>query len=65
LLQTFRDAPGVGRDINVLRTGFKLSGGDPAAMTPPPLLGADTDAVLSELGYGAAERVKLRAAGAL
>ena len=58
LLQTFRDAPGVARDI-------KMSDGDPAAMSPPPLLGADTEAVLSELGYGAAERANLRAAGAL
>ncbi len=65
LLQTFRDAPGVARDITVPRTGFKMSDGDPAAMSPPPQLGADTESILSELGYGAAEQADLRAVGAL
>ena len=65
LLQTFRDAPGVGRDITVPRTGFKMSGGDPVATSPPPLLGADTASILGALGYGATEQADLRAAGAL
>ena len=36
-----------------------------AAMGPVPALGADTDAVLGELGYAAAEIAALRAAGAV
>src|SRR5439155_9123881 len=39
LLGTFADAPGVGRDIRIVRTGFKLNGEAPAVDTPPPLLG--------------------------
>ena len=65
LLKTFHDAPGVGRDITVPRAGFKLSGGDPDAVAPPPILGADTETILSSLGYGVAEQATLRAAGAL
>jgi len=65
LLQTFRDAPGVGRDITVPRTGFKMSGGDPVATAPPPQLGADTASILCALGYDERQQAALRAAGAL
>ena len=61
LVQRFSGVPGVDRDVAVVRSGFRLASGDPAASIPPPLLGADTDAILAELGYSEAEGGALRA----
>lgn len=65
LLATFPDAPGVGRDISVVRTGIKLDGAAPSVTTPPPELGADTETVLGELGLTADEIAALRGSGAI
>ena len=61
MLATFKDAPGVGRDIRVVRTGFKLNGEPPSVDTPPPLLGQHSDEILGELGYSAEEMDALKA----
>lgn len=51
LLQTFDEVEGVDRPVRVVRSGFRLKSGDPEVRTPPPVLGADTKDLLSELGY--------------
>lgn len=53
LLHTFKQAPGVGKDVQVVRSGFRLASGDPRPSSPPPILGQDTLALLDSLGYDA------------
>jgi crotonobetainyl-CoA:carnitine CoA-transferase CaiB-like acyl-CoA transferase len=43
--------PGVDRPVRVVRSGFRLASGDPQPLSAPPALGADTAAILAELGF--------------
>ena len=65
LIARFDDVPGVGRAIELLRTGVKIDGTAPAVDRPPPVLGQDTDRVLGELGLDAAALRALRADGVI
>jgi len=61
----FADAPGVGRNLHLVRTGIKLNGAAPAVDTPPPRLGEHTDMLLTELGYSTDEVASLHQEGAV
>ncbi|HET8563546.1 MAG TPA: CoA transferase [Candidatus Binatia bacterium] len=63
LITRFQVAPGVDREIAVVRSGFRLASGDPGPATPPPSLGADTESILAELGYDRGAVAKLRKDG--
>jgi formyl-CoA transferase len=65
MIASFPDAPGVGRDIHVVRPGIKINGQAPSVETPPPLLGQHSDEILGELGYSAGEVAQLKQQGAV
>ncbi len=65
LIEKFPRAPGVNREIAVVRSGFHLASGNPGPATPPPALSADTETILQELGYDKKAIAKLRADGAI
>jgi crotonobetainyl-CoA:carnitine CoA-transferase CaiB-like acyl-CoA transferase len=52
-----------GAAVQVPTAGFKLNGAVLAPTQPPRLLGADTEAMLQQLGYSNAEIASLRADG--
>ncbi len=64
LVATF-DTPGVDRDVRIVRPGFRLDGARPATAAPPPLLGAETEEILMDLGLAAAEIAELRDKGVI
>jgi formyl-CoA transferase len=64
-LGTFADAPGVGRDLQIARTGMKLDGEAPSVDEPPPLLGQHNAEVFGALGLSASEIERLEAEGAI
>ncbi len=65
LVRAFDKVPGVDRPIAVVRAGFRLASGDPAPRCPPPVLGCDTEAILTEAGFSDAEISELRESRAI
>ncbi len=58
-------SPADGRALPYTNTPFKVSGEETGANCPPPLVGADTDAVLGELGYDSNAIQALRDGGVI
>jgi crotonobetainyl-CoA:carnitine CoA-transferase CaiB-like acyl-CoA transferase len=65
LIKRFPKAPGTDRDVAVVRSGFRLASGDPEPVVAPPVLSADTEDILAELGYDQDVIIKLRNDGAV
>ncbi len=65
LLKTFESVPDVDRPVTVVRSGFRLGSGDPVPSSAPPALGADTEALLNELGYSKRDVDELARDGAI
>ena len=64
-LKRYADVPGVGRDIEVVTTGYKRDGAAPALDAPPPELGQDNGAIWSEIGLSGEEIGGLKEEGAI
>ena len=64
-LGNFENVDGVGRDVSVVRPGVRINGEPLSVSRPPPVLGQDTDTVLSGLGLSKAEIDRLRADGVI
>jgi len=65
LIKHFQTTPGTDREIAVVRAGFRLASGDPEPGLSTPLLAADTEKILEELGYDGDSVARLRAEGAV
>ena len=61
----FDSVPGVDGPVGVPLAAFKFAHGGPSIETPPRPMGADTETVLGELGYGAGDIAGLRRAGVI
>src|SRR4051812_11156946 len=57
----FDSVPGIDGPVGVPLAAFKFAHGGPSIEVPPREMGADTEAVLGEVGYSAAEIAALRA----
>jgi crotonobetainyl-CoA:carnitine CoA-transferase CaiB-like acyl-CoA transferase len=65
IFHRFESAPGVEGAFGVPLAAFKFAHGGPSIEEPPHAMGADTDAVLAELGYDGAAIARLRGARAI
>jgi len=61
----FEEVPGVGRPVEVVRTGVRIDGASPAVDAPPPTLGQHNAEVFGQLGLTAEEIDALRSEGAI
>lgn len=58
--KTYKNAPGIGRDITLVTTGIKMDGSAPSVDAPPPELGQDNDSIWLEIGVCEEELVQLK-----
>ena len=65
LLADFAQAPGVGRDIRLLRTGVKIDGAALSVNQSPPELGQDNEEIYQQLGLSPEQIQQLRTQGVL
>ena len=56
---------GEDRPVTLINAGFTAEEGAPGLSRPVPQLGADTEAVLRDLGYEAGQLAQLREAGVI
>jgi crotonobetainyl-CoA:carnitine CoA-transferase CaiB-like acyl-CoA transferase len=63
-LADYPEVAGVDRTISLARTGFMVDGQRPIVDTPPPTLGAATDAILADLGYSPTQIAQMKENGA-
>ena len=61
----FEQVSGVGRDVELVRTGFRIDGERPRTESPPPQLGQHNHELLAELGLTADEIERLQQQGVL
>ena len=61
----FDSTPGIDGPLGVPLAAFKFAHGGPSIEHPPREMGADTEAVLRELGYSSDEIAGFRAARAI
>ncbi|HEY9281455.1 MAG TPA: CoA transferase [Eoetvoesiella sp.] len=65
MIGQFDQAQGVGRDIRVVRTGFKVDGQTPHVDSSPPTLGQHTAEILASLGFGDKDIENFKQEGAI
>ena len=65
LLANFAQAPGVDRDIRLLRTGVKIDGAALSVKQSPPELGQDNEEIYQQLGLSPEQIQQLRTQGVL
>lgn len=61
----FDNVEGVEQPVHIARPGFLVDGKRPEVGCPPPALGADSEAILTELGYAADEIEELKVRGVI
>ncbi len=64
-LKKYRHVPGVGRDIDVATTGFKVDGEALSVENPPPELGQDNEDIWSALGVSSEKLKSLKDEGVI
>ncbi len=64
-LKSYKDVPGIDRDIEVVTTGIKIDGQAPFVEAPPPMLGQDNETIWGALGLSPAELHALKKDGVI